>query len=51
MEINIKYVGYKILLKPTEEQKKIFNEYFGARRYIYNWGIDVIDNHYKNSKN
>lgn len=50
MEENIKYVGYKILLKPTENQKKIFNEYFGARRYIYNWGINVIESYYKNSK-
>ena len=44
------YVGYKILLNPTEDQKKKFNEYFGVVRYIYNWGIDQIEEYYKDSK-
>lgn len=35
------YVGYKIELHPTEEQKFIFNKYFGTARFVYNLAIDV----------
>ena len=44
-EIN-NYVGYKVEIFPTEEQKSIFNRYFGTARYVYNLGID-IDNNFK----
>ena len=39
------YVGYKVKLDPTEEQKKIFIKYFGICRYVYNLGIDIEDSH------
>ena len=51
MEETNNYVGYKILLKPTEDQIKIFNKYFGVRNYVYNWGIDQIESHYIDAKN
>lgn len=51
MEKNKDYVSYRILLKPTEEQKKLFNEYFGLSRFIYNLGINLVEDHYNKSKN
>lgn len=36
------YVGYKVEIFPTEEQKFIFNRYFGTARYVYNLGIDIM---------
>ena len=41
-EIN-NYVGYKVEIFPTEEQKSIFNRYFGTARYVYNLGIDLME--------
>lgn len=35
------YVGYKVEIHPTEEQKSIFNKYFGTARFVYNLGIDI----------
>lgn len=35
------HVGYRIEIHPTEEQKFIFNKYFGTARYVYNLGIDI----------
>ena len=34
-------VGYKIQLNPTEEQKKVFEDYFNISRRIYNFGLNV----------
>ena len=44
------YIGYKIKLYPTPEQEEIFNEYFGACRYVYNLGIDIHRKHYQEVK-
>lgn len=38
-------VGYSIELEPTPEQEVIFNKYFGAARYAYNFAL----NYYKNN--
>lgn len=48
-EIN-SYVGYKIEIHPTEEQKSIFNRYFGTARYVYNLGIDIQKEYYEKNK-
>lgn len=49
-EVN-KPVGYKIELNPTEEQIQIFKKYFGATRYVYNYGVSIYnDNRNSNSK-
>ena len=31
--------GFRVQLKPTEEQEKLLNEYFGIHRYFYNLAI------------
>ena len=36
------FVGYRLKLNPTEEQKEILNKYFGLRRFVYNLGIDIL---------
>ena len=36
------HVGYKMEIFPTEEQKQIFERYFGTARYVYNLGIDIM---------
>ena len=47
---DLETVGYKIKLYPTEEQKQIFKEYFGASRFVYNLGIHLQEEHYKRYK-
>ena len=42
------HIGYKIKLYPTKEQEQIFKEYFGACRFVYNLGIHLQDQFYKN---
>ena len=49
--MNDNYVGYRIKLYPTEEQIKVFEEYFGACRFVYNLGINLQEEHYEASKN
>lgn len=39
-------VGYKVRLFPTKEQIKIFNEYFGMSRFVYNLCIDIQEEQY-----
>lgn len=46
-----KYVGYRIKLNPTNEQALLFNRYFGIARYVYNLGIDIHKENYKNNGN
>lgn len=41
-----KYVGYKVKLNPTEDQKKIFIRYFGLSRFVYNWSKDTYEEEY-----
>lgn len=42
-----KYIGYKIRLYPTQDQIKIFNEYFGLARFVYNLALEIRDNQYQ----
>ena len=44
------YIGYKFKLYPTPEQEKIFKDYFGACRYVYNLGIDIYEDYYQKAK-
>lgn len=41
----IKSYKYKIL--PSEEQKQLLNKFFGCTRYIYNWGLNLKTQAYK----
>ena len=45
------YIGYKFKVYPTPQQEAIFKDYFGACRYVYNLGIDMEEEHYKQAKN
>lgn len=40
--------AYKYRLKPNEKQKIFFEKSFGCARYIYNWGLDLRNEAYKN---
>ena len=40
------FVGYKVILYPTNDHKKVFNEYFGLSRFIYNLAIDIEEEYY-----
>lgn len=44
------YVGFKIQLYPTEEQKILFEKYFNMSRTVYNLGIHIHDSYYKENK-
>ena len=44
------YKGYKIKIYPTEIQKNIIAEYFGASRFVYNLGIDLENEEYEKTK-
>ena len=37
----------KVRILPTEEQRILINKSFGCKRYIYNWGIDQMEDYYK----
>lgn len=41
------FVGFKIQIYPNEDQKEIFNKYFGVCRYVYNYGIDEEEKEYE----
>ena len=41
------YIGYKVILYPTDEQIQIFNSYFGACRFVYNIAIDMQEEQYE----
>ena len=40
------FVGYKIRLFPSKEQEKIFYRYFGLNRFVYNFCINLQEEHY-----
>lgn len=42
--------AYKYRIYPTEEQKVLFAKTFGCVRVVYNWGLDIKSNLYKESK-
>ena len=37
----------KIRILPTKKQRILIHKSFGCKRYIYNWGIDQIEDYYK----
>lgn len=41
------FISYKVRLFPTKEQIKIFYEYFGVCRFVYNLGINLEEQQYK----
>ena len=43
----MEYVSYEIPLYPTDYQKNIFEEYFGASRYAYNFALNEEISAYK----
>lgn len=47
MTKNDKYIGYKVRLFPTKEQIKLFYEYFGMSRFVYNLCIDLQEEQYQ----
>lgn len=38
--------GFKQRTYPTGRQEKILSQYFGARRFVYNWGLARCNAHY-----
>lgn len=42
-----KFIGYRIKLYPTEDQIKLFNEYFGVSRAAYNLGLELQNKKYE----
>ena len=42
--------GFKLRIFPTITQQKILASYFGARRFVYNWGLAKINTHYEETK-
>ena len=42
--------AYKYRIYPTEEQKVLFAKTFGCIRVVYNWGLDIKSNLYKESQ-
>ena len=41
------YVGYKIMIYPTDEQKILFEKYFDTCRIVYNLGIMIEEKYYQ----
>ena len=39
----------KVRILPTKKQRILIHKSFGCKRYIYNWGIDQIEDYYKNN--
>ena len=37
----------KVRILPTKKHRILIHKSFGCKRYIYNWGIDQIEDHYK----
>lgn len=42
--------AFKVEIDPTEEQKKLMKETFGCVRFIYNYGLNKKNEHYKANK-
>ena len=42
--------AYKYRIYPTEEQEVLFAKTFGCVRVVYNWGLDIKSNLYKDKK-
>ena len=40
------FVGYKVKIYPTDEQKILLNRQIELYRYVYNWSIDQIQDIY-----
>ena len=39
--------AFKYRMYPNQEQKDIFSKYFGAVRFVYNWGLEQKIRTYK----
>ena len=37
----------KVRILPTKKQRILIHKSFGCKRYIYNWGIDQVEDYYK----
>lgn len=42
--------SFKIRLKPTPQQTKLFWQFSGTSRFLYNWFIDRQSEHYKSGE-
>lgn len=42
--------AYKYKLKPTKQQRKLLERYFGCARYVYNWALGRKKEAYENDK-
>ena len=47
---NIVYKSYKTELDPNNKQKTLFKKNCGVSRFAYNWGLDTLEEDYKNEK-
>ena len=45
-----KYIGYKVKLYTTEEQRQELERYFNISNFIYNLGIELQSLHYEKYK-
>lgn len=41
---------YNYRAYPTQQQDRYFQQIFGACRFVYNWGLDLMESSYKQSK-
>lgn len=41
------YKGFKYRIYPTKEQREYFEKCFGANRFLYNYFINYMEDHYK----
>ena len=44
------YKGYKYRIYPTNKQKEYFEQAFGATRFLYNYFLELQEEHYKNGE-
>ena len=40
------YKGYEYRLYPTKQQEKLLAKYFGCKRFVYNWALDLRTTYY-----
>src|SRR5699024_6810830 len=45
------FVGFRIKLRPSKNQIKTFERYFGMTRYFYNLALGIIDERYQSYRN
>jgi putative transposase len=42
--------SYKFRMYPTKQQKVLLSKHFGCKRWIYNYGLELTNKHYKETK-